>query len=445
MMVPDRGTALVLVGVGLLVVTLSTGAVTAPEREITSGNESETLVGVQGGWVTGGNVRFYAGSEEVWRESSADGYFEVSKLSDGTVIAAFANESATECGALGSPCARTGFRHIDPSGSSSPEVISEYSFPVASLTNSEVHGVDRIDNGTYVFTDMDAERIAIVDNGSQVWEWPASSFYEAPDDPTSRDWLHINDVDVIDEDRFLVSVRNANQLVVVERGHGVVEVINADDGGSDSSCTVDGQLQDFDGDGDVRCGDPAVLDHQHNPQWLGPGAVLVADSDNDRVVELHRTENGLWEPVWTVESANGVALDWPRDADRLPNGNTLITDSLNKRVIEVDETGQAVWGIGTGSDIPYEADRLEIGEYSGPFNSTVGSDVTRRVPISDGTGQIDDVDSGSDIPVLTLAVTGIRGTFEWVPYWFAELHLTAVVLSLGLIGAGSADKWRNRE
>ncbi|MFC7140505.1 aryl-sulfate sulfotransferase [Halosimplex aquaticum] len=441
----DRGTALALVGAGLLLVTLSAGAVTAPDREITTGDESETLVGVQGGWVTGGNVRFYAGSDEVWRESSADGYFEVSRLPDGTVLAAFANESSTECGDLESPCARTGFRHIDPSGSSGPQVISEYSFPVASLTNSEVHGVDRIDNGTYAFTDMDAERIAIVDNGTQVWEWRASSFYDAPDDPTSRDWLHINDVDAIDENRFLVSVRNANQLVVVERGQGVVEVINEDDGGSDESCTKDGELSDFDGDEDVRCGDPAVLNHQHNPQWLGSDAVLVADSENDRVVELQQTENKSWEPVWVVRKTAENPLDWPRDADRLPDGNTLITDSLNKRVVEVDETGQAVWGIGTESDIPYEADRLPVGEYAGGFNTTNVSDSDRRVPIANATGQINEADTGSDIPVLTVAITGIRGAVGVVPYWFAELHLAATLVSLGLVIGGGIDRWRTRD
>jgi hypothetical protein len=101
------------------------------------------------------------------------------------VLAAFANESSTDCGDVGSPCARTGYRHIDPSDPDGPAVIAEYSFPVGSITNSEVHAVDRVREDTYVFTDMDEERVVMVENGTEVWEWRASSFYDAPPDPTS--------------------------------------------------------------------------------------------------------------------------------------------------------------------------------------------------------------------------------------------------------------------
>jgi hypothetical protein len=233
---------------------------------------------------------------------------------------------------------------------------------------------------------------------------------------------------------------------VVERGRGVVEVINEDDGEteSDTSCTKDGQLKDFDGDGDVRCGDPTVLNHQHNPQWLGSGAVLVADSENDRIVELHRVEDGSWQPVWSVEKAGGVALDWPRDADRLPNGNTLITDSLNKRVVEVDETGKAVGGIGTGSDIPYEADRLPGDEYTGPYMSAAESNSEQRVPIATETGRISESNTASEVPILTLVITGLRGTFDWIPYWFAERHLLVALVSVVFVITGCIDMRRSR-
>ncbi|MFC7196803.1 arylsulfotransferase family protein [Halosimplex aquaticum] len=298
-----------------------------------------------------------------------------------------------ECGDIPAPCARTGYRIIEPG---SGEIRSEYSFPVREITNREVHAADPTGNGGIVFTDMDEERIAIVENGTVVWEWHASSFYEAPEDPTSRDWLHINDVDTIGDGRFLVSVRNANQILVVERGEGVVEVVNEDTGTSDANCLTDTRLYDADGDGDVRCGDPSVIKEQHNPQWLGNGAVLVADSENDRVVELHRTENGSWEPAWIVDG-----LHWPRDADRLPNGNTLITDSLGKRVIEVNPEGKVVWSVATDDDvtsgpgIPYEADRLPYGEFAGSYddgnetpsdgNGTVGPTKT-PLPRMNGSG-----------------------------------------------------------
>jgi hypothetical protein len=480
----SRGATLALLGVALFVVTMSVSAATAPsldvERSLPNGTPTETptdgapsgtttvtpergtatpvgprtLVGMQGTWTEHGSVFLLSGDEEVWRDGSADSYFEVSRLDDGTVLAAFANDSATECGELKAPCGRTGFRHIDPSGSGGPKVVSEYSFPVGSLTNSEVHAVDRINEGTYVFTDMDEERIAIVDNGTEVWEWRASTFYDAPEDPTSRDWLHINDVDTIGDGRFLVSVRNANQLVVVERGSGVVEVINEDDDADDSSCTdKNSQLRDTDGDSDVRCGDPSVIDHQHNPQWLGPGAVLVADSDNDRITELHRTDDGDWEVAWVLRSAGGIELRWPRDADRLPNGHTLITDSLNERVFEIDGNGNMVWSVGTDR-IPYEADRLPMGEYAGGYdagtptdspdgNGTATPDERTPLPTANRDGDVNADDTGSDIPGLTIAVVGLRGTFSWLPVWFKELQLAATILSLGLVAGGGVDYWRN--
>jgi hypothetical protein len=309
-----------------------------------------------------------------------------------------------------------------------PRVLSEYSFPVRTKQNSEVHDVERLQSGEYLLTDMEHERILTVEDGEITWQWNASSFYDAPPDPTTTDWLHINDVDVIGEGRFLVSVRNANQLVIVERGEGVVDVINEDTTDEDDgNCRQSGQLADYDGDDEIRCGDPSVLNHQHNPQWLGDGAVLVADSENNRVVELHWTENGSWEPAWTLESAGGIAFNWPRDADRLPNGNTLITDTLNRRVVEVNESGDVVWSVETDR-IPYEADRLPAGE-------TVGAP---RYAANSSAGD----SSFSGVPVLSPMLVGIRAIVPSTPFWFREPQLGLTVLSIGLVLAGIVDRTR---
>ncbi|ELZ30358.1 hypothetical protein C475_01447 [Halosimplex carlsbadense 2-9-1] len=484
----SRGSALVLLGVGLFLATMVVGAATAPSGSAggvdapatptpspddtaapsdpdataapsgaPSPDEPQTLVGNQGGWVTHGSVIAFDGRSVAWRNTQADGYFEVSRLDDGRVLAAFANESSDDCGEIGAPCARTGYRIIEPG---SGEILSEYSFPVGSITNSEVHAADATGDGAIAYVDMDAERVVVVENGTEVWEWRASELYEAPDEPASRDWLHINDVDTIGDGRFLVSVRNANQLLIVERGEGVVEIINEDDGTSDENCLKSGRLYDADGDGDVRCGDPGVIKEQHNPQWLGDGAVLVADSENDRVVELHRTDDGDWEPVWAVDRAGGIALTWPRDADRLPNGNTLIADSRNRRVIEVNSRGEMVWNVSVGAaakhgpGIVYEADRLPYGEYAGSYdggstgtdaNGTVtddGSATATKTPLprmtaansSAGLTAPDD-----EIPLLSEAVAGLQGTFAWVPIWFGELHLAATALGLLFVLVGGVD------
>jgi hypothetical protein len=497
----SRGTVFALAGVALFVATMTVGAVTAPDRTIenrgfqssppgtsgspgtaqsdgsrltgtdpsdtgTDGSGTRTLVGMQGTWEGQGSVFALDGGDETWRFGGVNGYFEVFRLDNGTIAAAFSNKGAEECGAYDAPCARTGFHLIDPTAKGGPEIVAEYSFPVRRQLNREVHAVDATENG-FVFTDMDRERIALVENGTVVWEWHARSLYDAPPDPTKRDWLHVNDVDVIGDGRFLVSVRNANQIVVVERGAGVVEVINEDrDEGDDGSCTQGGQLADFDDDGEVRCGDPDVINHQHNPQWLGDGAVLVADSDNDRVVELHRNETtGTWEPVWVVRETSGIDLNWPRDADRLPNGNTLITDSLGKRIVEVTPNGTAVWSVPTDR-IPYEADRLPYGEVVGgggdaisgaptPTSSQRSDEdgtVTGNAPESTAPGQdgpelaqltasdpgnVDE--TGSDVPVLSPAVAGLQGVSPLVPFWFRELHLALTIVSVVLVLSGSAD------
>jgi len=171
------------------------------------------------------------------------------------------------------------------------------------------------------------------------------------------------------------------------------------------------------------------LNHQHNPQWLGDGAVLVADSDNDRIVELHRTEAGDWEVAWTVERAGGVALQWPRDADRLVNGHTLITDTLNRRIVEIDPEGEVVWSTRTDL-IPYEADRLPAGELVG----------APRADASPG----DSAAPGNRIPILSELLMLLRALFPGLPFWFRELQLGLSLLGVVLIGLGAIDRYRGR-
>ena len=427
-----RGSYLALFGAFLFVFTLITSATLAPAIGTTSDTDrsSRTLVGSQGGgpgWHEYGSIYVLNDTNPTWRESSADSYFDVTKTENGTILAGFMDSGYASCGSYESPCTRTGFRVIKPGPDS--QVISEYSFPVRTNKNSEVHDVEQLQTGEYLVTDMEYERIFTVKDGEVTWEWNASSFYDAPQDPTTTDWLHINDVDVIGTGRYLVSVRNANQLLVIERGEGVVEVINEDTTDSnDANCRKSGQLADYNSNGDVRCGDPDVLNHQHNPQWLGDGAVLVADSENDRVVELHRTENGSWEPAWTLGRAGDIAFNWPRDADRLSNGNTLITDTLNRWLVEVNETGQVVWSVQT-ERIPYEADRLPAGESVGAPRYERESAASTR--------------SFGDVPILSQLLVVLRAVIPSTPFWFRELQLGLTIVSAMFIIAGVVDNYRN--
>jgi len=519
----SRGFVLVVVGLLVFSATMVVSAATAPSRDVsaagpsvpdtdlaptdsatasspsdgsatdTATNDAESttatptqsnrvLIGIQGGcaqWKCNGQVALLSNTRGIeereiqWRVSDADSYFDVTRLANGTVVAGFHhNDYEEDCGPYESPCTKTGIRLIDPTGEGEPTTRTIFSMPVRTAFSSEIHDVEPLGDGQFLFTDMEYERVAIVEDGAIAWQWNASQFYDAPDDPTRVDWLHINDVDVINESHYLVSVRNANQVLVIERGAGVVEVINADRGGHDEACTEHAGIADHDGDGDVTCGNPEIIDEQHNPQWLPNGAVLIADSENDRVVELHRTEDGVWEPVWALYEANGLPFNWPRDADRLPNGNTLITDSLQKRVLEVEPDGDVVWSHGTDL-IPYEADPSPAGEYPGQnfgavtatpertvtdsqsdATTATQSDATTATQSDETTatpGALRTVDAAqaggveerdTTVPVLSLLLVGMKSVAPWLPIWFTEAQIGATLLSVGLVAAGGIDSYR---
>ena len=189
------------------------------------------------------------------------------------------------------------------------------------------------------------DRIVIYNRstGEFTWEWYFKNHYPASTDGGyNEDWSHVNDVDPIGDGRLLLSPRNFDQAIVVDiESKEIVERLGSD--------------QEYD-----------VLREQHNPDWLesdnGTPTILVADSENNRVVEYAK-EDGEWVRTWEVGSES---LNWPRDADRLENGNTLITDTLNHRVMEVTPTGEVVWEY-YATWGPYDAERLGTPpESSGP-------------------------------------------------------------------------------
>ena len=422
-----RGVTLVFVSVLLVVLSFGGSFVLAEETNVAPRNqEHAALVGVQGP-AKGGNVSLYDGPGALrWQYSGEAISFqgvsrlaprEVStleratgtELSNATVLATFADGGYTNCGRFEPPCKHTGIRLIEPNPE--PHVVYEWGYPIRTRADSEVHDAELLPSGELLVADMEYESVFTVNlsTGERTWTWNASSHYDAPPDPTREDWLHINDVDRIGPGRYLVSVRNTNQLVVVERGKGVIDVINRDR-------------------------DPAVLNRQHNPHWLGPGAVVVADSENDRVVELHENgTTGEWEVVWAVTKAGGIRFDWPRDADRLPNGNTFITDSRNNRVVEVGRDGGLVASYAT-EPLPYEADRIPHGESAGE----------RYPPVMSGSPVVE----RPGIPLFSPLVDGARHVVA-LPYWVSGFHLLALTvagvlfaLGLGLFLLDVADRTR---
>jgi hypothetical protein len=177
----------------------------------------------------------------------------------------------------------------------------------------------------------------------------------SPDEGREVDWSHVNDVDRVGENRYMLSPRNFDQVVVVDLETGEVELQLGEDG------------------------DHATMKRQHNPQYLessdGAPTILVADSENNRIVEYERDgdgertngsrassgrrSDGGWTRTW--ELGSGESFAWPRDADRLPNGNTLVADSRNDRVLEVAPDGTVVWEV-YAPWLVYDVERVRYGD-----------------------------------------------------------------------------------
>jgi outer membrane protein assembly factor BamB len=209
----------------------------------------------------------------------------------------------------------------------------------------DTHDVDALPSGDWVVADKDRSRVLEVDpdTGEVGWTYRFDAHYDRETDGVDGDFTHLNDVDAVrNGSAYLLSPRNFDRVLVVNRSTKETEwVLGAQ-------------------------GDHAVLERQHNPTLLrnesaGGPTVLVADSENHRVVE-YRRENGEWRATW----AYAGNLSWPRDADRLPNGNTLIVDSGGQRVLEVTPDGEVVWERDQRLH-PYDAERQSLGdEPTGP-------------------------------------------------------------------------------
>lgn len=298
------------------------------------------------------------------------------------------------------------------------EVVWQYEWYDAFPTHHEVHDADRLPNGETVVADMGNHRVFTVDqSGDVTWEWKAedhisegTTFWEeyVPEDQQEEfrrkgpesDWTHLNDVDYLGNDTFLLSVRNFDTVLRVERPSGDITGVYGSPGRHE------------------------VMNEQHNPAYLTTGerdTLLVADSENDRIVEVDAETN---ERVWLYDgTGSGTRLTWPRDADRLPNGNTLITDSRGDRVIEVNPAGEVVWEWKRKAPKPiiYESDRVFLPEDE------------RYLPEEPGGTTGVDYRSRQSGPVGgTIASVNSWLSF-WLPSWLGVVELGA-----GLVGIVAA-------
>jgi hypothetical protein len=192
--------------------------------------------------------------------------------------------------------------------------------------SSQIHDVDRVNESVLLVGDIRyPDRVYMVNTTTdeRIWEWRVAEAFE-PDSGGSYpgDWTHLNDVEYLHDGRVMVNLRNQDQVVFVEPGTGIQRDWTL---GSD--------------------GNHSRLYEQHNADYIpesdGGPAVLVADSENNRIVEFQRVD-GSWKRSWVWADAR---LQWPRDADRLPDGDTLVADSHGSRLLSVSPNGSVDWSI----------------------------------------------------------------------------------------------------
>jgi hypothetical protein len=286
------------------------------------------------------------------------------------------------------------------------------------VTNKDWHDVDRLGEDRLLIADIAKDRVFVVNTttGLTTWEWDAQSEFSIrsggfyPDD-----WTHLNDVEKLDDGRITVSLRNQDQVVFIDPETGMQE--NWTLGSEDEYST---------------------LYEQHNPDYIpaerGGPALLVADSENNRLVEYER-QDGEWVRTWGYTSAE---IQWPRDADRLPNGHTLVTDSNGRRVFEVNQQGEIVWEVPV--DTPYESERLGTGDES------TGGETAREL----GLPTVGDVAVSGDVEVEqkrtnpsrqlwtvirdSLPSLLVNGVVFVMPAWIGFRDVLTVVGMVGIAG-----------
>lgn len=262
----------------------------------------------------------------LYYNNTYDGYWDVDPaLEDQETVVYSATENvrnSSTCEPIGSKdyCIR---QMIVRTNISTDETAVIYSRIDPRATSSEWHDIDQINDSHYLVADMYSDEVFIMNttSGITTWEWSMQNhFATSTGGPYPEDWAHLNDVEMLNDGRIMISPRNHDQVLFLDRETGVIE-----------NWTL--------GEDNQR----SILYEQHNPDYIpesnGGPAVVVADSENNRVIEYQRSQTGEWNQTWVWQDQQ---TSWPRDADRLPNDHTLITDVFGRGVIEVNENGEIV-------------------------------------------------------------------------------------------------------
>ena len=320
-----------------------------PDTEPIPSDAEVTVVANQGFFPSDENAELVAITRNgtlVYHNNTYGVYFDVDPV-PGTryTVEYLASKQLSDCEQFDAQwCTRNVLERVNLS---TGEVERLYAETTPKITATRWHDADRVNDTHVALADIHRDSVRIVDleRGETTWEWNATQIYTHAGESRPQDWTHVNDVEVLDDGTLMLSMRNMDEVVFVRPGVGYLRGRTLGD-----------------------AGDHDVLYEQHNPDYVpesrGGPAVLVGDSENNRVVEYHR-EGGEWVRAWEWTDPR---LQWPRDADRLPDGRTLVVDSHGDRVVEVSPNGTVAWAVEVG--MPYDVERLGTGDESATGHAT---------------------------------------------------------------------------
>ena len=411
-----------------------------------------TVVATQGFYVSDEQaelVAFSEAGEVLYYDDSYRVYFDVDPApgTRSTVeYVASRHLDGAECASVRTErCTYNVFRRVNLTTGVDREVYGEVT---PQIVSGRWHDIDRVNETHLVIADIVSDSVRIVDTRTNetTWEWHANETFDRSVGGQSGDWTHVNDVEVLGDGRIMASIRNMDRVVFIEPGAGV-----------EANWTL-GAEDDY-----------SILYEQHNPDYIPPGeggpAVVVADSENSRVLEYQRVDpetgepttgpDGEWRRTWGWRDSR---VQWPRDADRLPGATTLVTDTHGDRVAEVAPNGTVVWSTTVG--MPYEAERLGTGAESagGPSmtsiraaNATAGGGPLSLVAWATGGDATRVVLSPEDGPVDLVWVTlkelapslAVNGILFAGPSWlrFHDVVFGGLALVTTLVWGGLELRW----
>lgn len=366
-------------------------------------------------------VAFDAAGNVVYHNTTYDVYFDVDPVpGTGMTVEYVAAERLGGPACAAGPCS---LNLVERLNLTTGAVTRVYDAVTPQYDTGRWHDVDRLNETHLVVADIVNDRVYVVDARTDTitWQWNASERYPPTAGGGAGDWTHVNAVEALPDGRIMAGLRNMDSVVFLRPGAGLDEdwTLGADDAHD-------------------------VLYEPHDPDYIpgdrGGPAIVLADSENNRVVEYHRVDGG-WTLTWSWRDRT---LQWPRDADRLPDGHTLIVDSHGDRVVEVDPTGAVVWQVDIGR--PYDAERLATGDES-TGGYAAGSSPTAAgaaAPPARRQGP----DDGSLVIGLknTLPARVVNGLLFVAPPWFSFTDLlVAGVLAVDLLlWAGAEWRWSGR-